>query len=157
MSIQNIFQYPEDGTVDSKSGDLTNFSEEDLRRFYSMGEVKQHAAGETVLTEGDQDSSVYIVLEGETEVSLPRKNGRFKVASLAPGSVFGELSFFDGMPRSARVSVVADCALLKISEDSFQKLLTQDPRMALDFVMGMGKVLSLRLRSMNQLVQTLMK
>ena len=77
------------------SQSLASFSEEALQRLYSISEVERFATGDTVMTEGDQDNSVYIVLEGEAEVTIPKKNGWLKVANLVPGSVFGELSFFD--------------------------------------------------------------
>ena len=75
---------------------------------------------------------------------------------LEPGSIFGELSFFDRMPRSAQVSVLEDCSVLKISEGAFKQLLEQDPETAVAFMMEMSRILSLRLRNMNQLVQTLL-
>ncbi len=137
------------------SQSLASFSEEALQRLYSISEVERFATGDTVMTEGDQDNSVYIVLEGEAEVTIPKKNGWLKVANLVPGSVFGELSFFDQMPRSARVSVLMDCTTLKISENAFQQLLGQDAATAVALVLELGRILSLRLRNMNRLAQTL--
>ena len=85
-----------------------------------------------------------------------RGKGPFTLAVLEPGSIFGELSFFDRMPRSAQVSVLEDCSVLKISEGAFKQLLEQDPETAVAFMMEMSRILSLRLRNMNQLVQTLL-
>ena len=136
---------------------LADFSEEDLRTLYSAGEAQHFAAGETAVTEGDQDTPVYIVLEGQAGVSVPSEGGLVSVATLLPGSIFGELSFFDHMPRSARVSALTDCTVLKVSEDSFRSLLDRDARVALAFVQELSKVLSLRLRQMNRLVQTMSK
>ena len=136
---------------------LANFSEDDLEKLYAAGGIQQFSPGDVVLAEGDADSSVYIVLEGQAEVAVPRKQGWFQVATLVPGSVFGELSFFDRMARSARVPVTQDCTVLKISEDSFQQLVAQDTRMALAFVMELSKVMSRRLRRMNRLMQALVK
>ena len=136
---------------------LSSLSEDDLRKLYTVGEMKQFAAGDTPLAEGDTDTSMYILLEGRAEVSIPGKKGWIKVATLIPGSVFGELSFFDRMPRSARVSVLADATVLRFSEDSFQRLSQSDPAIALGFILELGKVLSLRVRHMNQLVLALSK
>ena len=136
---------------------LANFSEDDLKKLYSAGEVQQFGAGEIALTEGGTDTSVYIILEGQAEVAIPRGNGWFNIATLKPGAVFGELSFFDRMPRSARVSATLDCTVLKISEAAFQQLRVQDSGMALAFVLELSRVVSLRLRRTNSLVQALIK
>ena len=109
------------------------------------------------MTEGAADTTLYIILEGQAEVSIPKKKGWLSVAVLRPGSVFGELSFFDHMPRSARVSVVTDGVFLKIGEGSFQRLLVHDSSLAMALVLDLGRILSLRLRHMNQLVQDLIK
>ena len=107
------------------------------------------------MTEGDADTPVYIVLEGQAGMSVPSERGLVSVATLLPGSIFGELSFFDHMPRSARVSALTDCTVLRISEDSFRSLLAKDARVALAFVQELSRILSLRLRQMNRLVQTM--
>ena len=62
------------------------------------------------------------------------KKGLLALATLIPGSIFGELSFFDQRPRSARVPVTADCTVLKISESSFQTLVSQGIGAAMAFV-----------------------
>ncbi len=134
---------------------LADLSEADLEKVFSVGEVQEFAAGDTILTEGDQDTSIYILLEGEAAVLIAGKSGWLKVATLAPGSLFGELSFFDQMPRSARVSVVTVCSVLKITESSFQRLRAENSNLALAFVMELSRILSLRVRHVNSLIQTL--
>ena len=148
---------PGTGQASNATEFLADFSAEDLEKTYSIGELQHFATGQSALTEGDPDTSVYIVLEGQAEVSIPGKRGLTKVATLLPGSIFGELSFFDRMPRSARVSIVADCAVLKISEDSFRNLAANDAAVALAFVRELSKILSLRVRHLNQLVKSLSK
>ena len=132
---------------------LSGLTREDLEKIYSAGEAQQFVKGDSMLTEGGSDASVYIVLQGQAQVLIPREAGWLNVASLQPGSVFGELSFFDRMPRSARVSALEECAVLKISQDSFQRLAATDPRLTL--ALELGKILSLRVRHLNDLIQTL--
>ena len=109
------------------------------------------------VNEGESDSSLYIILEGQAEVWIPVAKGTQRVATLIPGSIFGELAFFDRMPRPARVSVRTDCTVLKISEASFNNLIARNPGLALAFVQELSRLLSLRIRHMNELVQTLSK
>ena len=157
VNMSTFFQYPNEEPAEEEPRFLGDFSEKDLQKVYSIGEVQQFAAGEIAVTEGATDTSLFIVLEGRAEVLIPKRRGWYKVASLGPGSVFGELSFFDKLPRSARVVVLTDTSVLKISDYSFQHLLVHDTGLALVFVQDLAKILSLRLRHMNQLVQTLVK
>ena len=48
-----------------------------------------------------------------------------------------------------------DCTTLKISENAFQQLLGQDAATDVALVLELGRILSLRLRNMNRLAQTL--
>ena len=157
MSMSGFFPYPDEEQPDQEPKFLAQLSEADLQKIYSIGEIQRFAAGDIALSEGGEDTSLYIVLEGQAEVSIPKRKGWLNVAVLRPGSVFGELSFFDRMPRSARVSVVTDGVFLKISEYSFQRLLVHDSSLAMALVLDLGRILSLRLRRMNQLVQDLLK
>ncbi len=157
MSMSAFFPYPDEEQPDQEPKFLAQLSESALQKIYSIGEIQRFEAGDIAVTEGGLDTSLYIVLEGEAEVSIPKRKGWLNVAVLRPGSVFGELSFFDHMPRSARVSVITDCVFLRFSEHSFQRLLVHDSSLAMALVLDLGKILSLRLRHMNQLVQDLLK
>ena len=157
MNMSAFFPYPDEEQPEQEPKFLAQLSEADLQKIYSIGEIQRFAAGDIALTEGGLDNSLYIILEGQAEVLIPKRKGWLNVGILRPGSVFGELSFFDRMPRSARVSVVTDGVFLKISEQSFQRLLVHDSSLAMDLVLDIGRILSLRLRHMNQLVQDLLK
>ena len=157
MTTPSSVQNSDPGQNDNMPEFLADLSEADLEKIFSIGEVQEFAAGDIALTEGDRDASIYILLEGEAEVLIAAKSGWLRVATLTAGSVFGELSFFDRMPRSARVSVLAVCSVLKINESSFQRLRAENPNLALAFVMELSRILSLRVRHMNGLIQTLTK
>ncbi len=157
VNMSTFFQYPNLEPEGDEPKLMANFSEKDLQKIYAVGEVQQYAAGEIGVTEGADDTSLFIIWEGTAEVLIPKRNGWYKLAALSPGGVFGELSFFDRMPRSARVVALTDCNVLKISDDAFQHLRVHDTDLALSLVQDLGKILSHRLRHMNDLVKTLVK
>ena len=157
VNMSTFFQYPNLEPEGDEPKLMANFSEKDLQKIYAVGEVQQFAAGEIGVTEGADDTSLFIILEGTAEVLIPKRNGWYKLAALSPGGVFGELSFFDRMPRSARVVALTDCNVLKISDSAFQHLRVHDTSLALSLIQDLGKILSHRLRRMNDLVQTLVK
>ena len=49
---------------------------------------------------------------------------------MEPGGLFGEMSLFTGMPRTATGIVEVDSELLEISRESFARLLESNPHLA---------------------------
>ncbi|MCA1671302.1 MAG: cyclic nucleotide-binding domain-containing protein [Actinobacteria bacterium] len=70
------------------------------------------------------------------------------------GSVFGELSFFDGRPRSALVRAVTDGQLLRLSFDAFEVLSAKEPVLARSVLLDLGRILAARLRSTQAFMTT---
>ena len=158
VNMSTFYQYPTLEPEVEEPTFLADFSETDLQKIYAIGDVQNFAAGEIVVTEWANDSALFIILEGNAVVLLPKWNGGWHtLASLGTGEVFGELSFFDRRRRSARVAVLTDCQVLKIDEDAFHHLRVLDTGLALRLVQDLGKILSHRLRHMNDLVRTLVK
>ncbi len=157
VNMSTFFQYPNLEPEEEEPKFMADFSEKDVQKIYAMGEVQHFAAGEIMVDVGADDTALFIILEGTAEVLIPKRNGWYRLASLSPAGVFGELSFFDRRPRSARVVVLTDCNVLKIGDQAFQHLRVHDTGLALSLVQDLGKILSHRLRHMNDLVQTLVK
>jgi CRP-like cAMP-binding protein len=68
------------------------------------------------------------------------------LAKIPQGSVVGELSFFDGRPRSAKVSALADSELYRLDYADFLQYADAHPRRACDLLMAIGRVVASRLR-----------
>lgn len=109
--------------------------------------------GETIISEGecfDVDSSLYLISSGIVKVVLSFSEGRELVLSiLSPPDQFGELSFMDLSPRSAKVVAMDDTELLKIAHDPMLELLENDHDMALKFYNSMSRVLCGKMRLLN--------
>ncbi|MCL2326201.1 MAG: cyclic nucleotide-binding domain-containing protein [Proteobacteria bacterium] len=74
--------------------------------------------GFVIIQEGDAGEELYILVEGECEVT----NSGVKLATLEAGSSFGELSLIDRQPRSATVTAITMCRVLAIRASDFEKL-----------------------------------
>ena len=106
---------------------LADLSEEDLEQLYQMAETVSIPAGELVLREGDPGDSLYVVLDGELEVT--KRHGRQEVllAVYKAGQFFGEMALLEQTPRSASVRTLQGSRLLVISQVAFQTLLSCSP------------------------------
>jgi CRP-like cAMP-binding protein len=107
---------------------------------------RRFRAGEIVIGEGDSDRALYIVTDGVLEAVLPGRKNR-RLSTFEAGSVIGELSFFDGGPRSAQVRAVTDAELAMLTLDSFNTLAAGHPALARMLLFDLGRILAGRLRS----------
>jgi signal transduction histidine kinase len=106
---------------------LADLSEEDLERLYEMAETVSVPAGQLVLREGDTGDSLYIVLEGELEVTKRRGGQEVVLSSYEPGQFFGEMALLERAPRSASVRTLRESRMLAIDQAAFQTLLSRSP------------------------------
>ena len=106
---------------------LADLSEEDLERLYEMAETVSVPAGQLVLREGDAGDSLYIVLEGELEVTKRRGGQEVVLSSYEPGQFFGEMALLERAPRSASVRTVRESRMLAIDQAALQTLLSRSP------------------------------
>ena len=88
----------------------------------------RYAAGEMIVREGDDGSSLFVVRSGEASVTLDEAEG--EIAHLGPGAFFGEMSLLTGEPRTATVTAATDCELIEIGADAFRRLVLPDPALA---------------------------
>lgn len=98
-------------------------------------------AGYRVFQEGDMGAEMYVLLEGEVELSI---NGKV-VETLGPGEPFGEMALIDQEPRVATAIARTPCKLAVIPEKRFLFLVSAMPHFSLQIM----KVMADRLRKMN--------
>src|SRR5215212_1765789 len=106
---------------------LSDLSEEDLEQLYQMAETVSIPAGQLVLREGDPGDSLYVVLDGQLEVTKRHGMQDVLLAVYKAGQFFGEMALLEQAPRSASVRTLRESRLLVISQAAFQTLLSCSP------------------------------
>lgn len=108
-------------------------------------------AGACLVRQGQPANSAYIVESGTAQViTMLPGGGNALVATLGPGSVFGEMALLERGTRSA--TVVADTALsgYSVERDRFRGLLAQSDRAAIAIQERIMRGLCRRLRDLNE-------
>lgn len=89
---------------------------------------KRYGRDETIFAQGQRGDGLYVVAHGHIGITRQNAEGDELLLTLAgPGEYVGELSLFDGAPRSAGVVAVDDCRLLFLPRDAFRAFLEAHP------------------------------
>jgi CRP/FNR family transcriptional regulator/CRP/FNR family cyclic AMP-dependent transcriptional regulator len=131
----------------TQRGFLSDLHEADLAVVLRYTQARLYAPGEYAVHLGDMDRSFFIIARGSFEVLVPTDEGPQRVRVLEPGDLFGEVGFFDGLPRSADVVALEEAEALVLTQAAFQRLRLTHPRLALRFVLDLGRVLGERFRA----------
>lgn len=141
----------EPGGERAHRGFLADLHEADLAVVLQYTQARLYAESEFAVHEGEVDRSFFIIARGLFEVRVPTDDGPQRVRVLEPGDLFGEVGFFDGLPRSADVVALEDAEALVLTQAAFQRLRLTHPRLALRFVLDLGRVLGERFRASDAL------
>jgi len=92
------------------------------------------AEGTTLIEGGEEGDALFVILDGAATV---RRKG-VDVASVGPGSWFGELALLDGEPRSATVVATAPTKVAVLGVSLFRTLLREFPDMTSAILAGLA-------------------
>ena len=100
-------------------------------------------AGHIVIEEYASGDTLYIIVDGQVQISRTLQNGEQRVIrEMGPGEFFGEMALLEDKPRSARVSTVTPTTFLAVTRQRFNTLIEQHPAVAINFL----KAISAQLR-----------
>ncbi|MGH2388042.1 MAG: Crp/Fnr family transcriptional regulator [Chloroflexota bacterium] len=151
-----MFSYP-DQEGRPTAGFLATLDEQEIATLLRYTQARRYAPGELAIHEGDTDRGLYLVTAGRFEVLVPGQRGMLRATFMEPGDIVGELAFFDGQPRAADVRAVIASEALVLTPAGFQRLRVNEPRLALNVVLDLGRALSTRFRAYNRRLAALGK
>jgi CRP-like cAMP-binding protein len=109
-------------------------------------------AGKIIFSEGDFGSEMYVIIQGEVEISKRTSMETSKtLIVLKKGDIFGEMAVIERKPRSATAIALSDVKLLALDQSLFFSMIERNS----DFAVKVVKVLSERIRRSNSLIQAL--
>jgi CRP/FNR family transcriptional regulator, cyclic AMP receptor protein len=122
-------------------------SDQFLDWIVEAGTVGHVAAGVQVLGEGEPARSVFVVCEGELEISKRGQHGSdVRLAVLRAGDCVGEMSLIDIQPRSATVRALTAAVLFRLGHADIGKLYRMHPEVYTLLVLNLAREISRRLR-----------
>ncbi|MGA7230484.1 MAG: cyclic nucleotide-binding domain-containing protein [Xanthobacteraceae bacterium] len=115
----------------------------------------RYEKGSVIFREGDSGDELLIVTHGTASAYLQLPQMNVRLASFAPGTMFGELALLDEGPRSATVIADEELVCYALSKANFAVLAAKAPAVAIRLVAAIGRELSGRLRGANRTIHQL--
>jgi sulfate permease, SulP family len=135
---------------------FAGFAPADIAAIAAMMKRKTFAPDTTVFREGDPGDEVLIVTKGAASAYLHLQDGaNIRLATFAPGTVFGELAILDQGPRAASVIADGELVCYGMSRADYAALAEKSPAAAIQFMAAIGRELSGRLRTANRTIHQL--
>jgi len=125
-----------------------SLTEDDLASLSKRLEESDYNEGDVVFQQGEEGSSLFIIEDGAMEISYGEGKTKVRLATLFTGQYFGELSLFDGAPRSATATAIKRSRLIRLDRDDLVDFVNKNPAAALRIISEMSE----RLRQTNELM-----
>ena len=104
------------------------FDEAALLEIASEAEWVQLSTGESLFRQGEYGDSMYVLLEGRLRVDVDKPDGTPDIIEeLRAGTSVGEMALLTGQPRTATVTAIDDCELLRFARAGFNRLAESNP------------------------------
>lgn len=113
-----------------------------------MDTVMTFKAGETIIQEGEEGSSAFVILSGKARVLKKTGSTEVTLAIMEKDQVFGEMALIEDRPRSATIMAETGIKLRVINRQQFNELLTENPSTLIPIM----KSLFERLRQASQML-----
>lgn len=130
------------GALDAKDALQCKLTLDEWKSLAPYLSIRFLKVGDPLMHEGDSDREVFILADGELEVTILGNT----IATLKPGTVVGEGTFFSGAPRSATVTPSQTGVAWGLKWDRFDALTHKHPLLAVDLLKGLAAVLAVRMR-----------
>jgi len=129
---------------------LAKLPEDALFALASKAKSVKYAKHSIIISEGDDTSSLYIILSGKVRIyGSDEKSKEVTLSTQDPGSYFGELALLSDEPRSASVQALEQTICGVICKADFIHWLRQHPDVAISLL----SVLSEKIRFLTEKVK----
>lgn len=107
--------------------------------------------GEIVFHAGDPGDCAYVIMQGEVDILVQTETGEVVAATLGRNALFGEMALINNAPRTATIRASGKLQLLRIGDETFLKLLSENAEVALDVIRQLSEKLARSHRQFEEL------
>lgn len=129
---------------DSFSAPGTGLPPQLFAPFFSAGPAVRYGRGQMIYLQGQSPDYLYCLQEGAVRTVLLSDQGEERLLTVYhAGSVFGEASFFDGMPRVSSAMAQTDSRIVRLDRATVDRLFQQHPALASSMIAYLARTVRL--------------
>jgi len=101
--------------------------------------VRLFPAGKVIVYQGESGGTCHVITDGRVRVYVVGEDGReLAFHIMGPGEIFGEMSLFEDLPRSASVEALEETHTLELDQEVMFRCLQRSPALALRLLQSMS-------------------
>ena len=112
-------------------------------------------ADEIIFAEGQPGAALFLILDGKVAVEMYRQRNTTILAILEKGAFFGEMALLNEAPRRPMPALSSGRRISALYRNDLSRLIQRDPQTACQIYRAIASVVGDRLRSTNELMQTM--
>ena len=102
---------------------FSSFKRETLVEVIASTELRSYDQGDIVVTEGEEGSSLFLIVSGSVKVFTRTTDGsNLALAELGPGDFFGEVSLLSGRPRTATITASTEVSAIELDGSQVDRI-----------------------------------
>ena len=122
-------------------------SNREIQNIARIAYQRQYSAGEVIIHEGQSAAGMYIMMDGQAEVTKALEDGTIlHLTTLENSGLFGDVGLLDSSPRTATVKATRDSSVIGFFRPELLELMNSNPRLASKIIFKLGQILTARFR-----------
>ena len=111
-----------------------------------------YGKGQLVYQQGELAEQFYYLKSGRVNIFLSSENGDEKTLSiLEAGNIFGEASFFDGLPRMSSAKTIVKSSIFPVNRAILMKCFREKPELAMHLLQYLAKTVRMLSTQLNHM------
>ncbi len=141
ITLWDLIELPLRTALREKSLLFQEMSQLQVKQFILLSNMVEFEKGTQIIKEGDWGQEMYVVIEGELEVSRVEQGKPTPINTLSLGDAFGEIALVTKSRRTADIFAVTDTKLLSIDWDSLSTIRNTAPLLASKIYLNLARIL----------------
>ena len=106
------------------------FSDQEATKLAELMDMRELHANEYLISEGTEDDSLHVLLEGHLEVVKQTTGDSIaSIAVVREGDLAGELSFIDGTQHTVGLRALSSSLVLSLQRADFEAIVDESPQL----------------------------
>ena len=131
------------------------FSEKEIFTLLDIHQTLHFKKDQVIIEESNIEFDFYLLTSGEVSVEMSKvedssSSNKKQITTLGPGESFGEITFLEGMRRSATIRALSDVTVMRFDGEKLYSILENEKEIGYLFMKNLATILSRRVRDLNE-------